>query len=113
MVSTKYTSMNEYEILKILKDKIRDILSNLEIVNIKIEAPIKGGMRTDMIVEVKIGKLRKTLLMEVKYIGEPKRAKIALFQLRKLINTYPEFYPVFVAPYISVRSREICRSEGL
>jgi hypothetical protein len=37
----------------------------------------------------------------------------AIMQLRRVARSRPDAYLVFAAPYISVRSREICKSEGI
>ncbi|MCI4326297.1 MAG: hypothetical protein L3K16_01470 [Thermoplasmata archaeon] len=60
-----------------------------------------------------MGDLRKELVIEVKSSGEPRIAEQAITQLRRLAKLRPGSYGVFAAPYISERSRELCKAEGI
>jgi hypothetical protein len=72
-----------------------------------------GGNSIDLIAKPRIGGLTKTILFEVKSIGEPRMAEQAIGELRRLARSRPDAYLVFAAPYISERAREICKSEGV
>jgi hypothetical protein len=55
----------------------------------------------------------KVLIAEVKNSGQPRLARGAVSQLLRYRNVYPGSYGVFMAPYISSASAEICRKEGV
>ena len=69
--------------------------------------------RADLMVKAQVGDLTKTLLFEVKSIGEPRMAQQAVTELRLISRSRPDAYLVFAAPYISERAREICKAEGI
>lgn len=86
---------------------------NLKIERIRQEVKTGTSERADVIAEVGVGSTRKEIVVEVKSSGEPRVAKQAITQLRRLTKLRPGSYGVFAAPYISERSREICMSEGI
>ena len=110
---TKYRSMREPEVIQELSRKLGEILPNLRMEETQFEVPIDSTTRADIIIEVSVGNIRKKLLVEVKSIGEPKLAKNAIFQLKRYVKKIPETYPVFAAPYVSERTRQICIQEGV
>ena len=67
----------------------------------------------DLLVSFRKQNDRKTLLVEVKSSGQPRLARIAVNRLLLLQLKRPRDYGVFVAPYISERSAEICKSNGI
>ena len=67
----------------------------------------------DLLVSFRQQNDRKTLLVEVKTSGQPRLARIAVNQLLLLQHKRPSDYGVFVAPYISERSAEICKSNRI
>lgn len=89
------------------------LLSSLDIEDISLEVPIDSQGRADIIVKVRTGDLKKSLLVEVKSNGEPRIVQSSIYQLKKLVGTDKRMYPVFAAPYVSERSREILTSENI
>ena len=67
----------------------------------------------DLLVSFRKQNDRKTLLVEVKSSGQPRLARVAVNQLLLLQHKRPGDYGVFVAPYISEASAEICKSNGI
>ena len=67
----------------------------------------------DLLVSFRRQNDRKTLLVEIKSSGQPLPARSAVNQLIVLQYKRPSHYGVFVAPYISERSAEICKSNGI
>ena len=53
------------------------------------------------------------ILFECKSIGQPRVARNAVNQILRNLERYPEYDGVFVAPYISPGSAEICSQEGI
>ena len=54
-----------------------------------------------------------TLFAEVKTSGQPRIARQAVNQMLRYKGKFPDAYFVFIAPYISSKSAEICESEGV
>jgi hypothetical protein len=46
-------------------------------------------------------------------IGHPKQARIAVNQLLRLRESYPDFYGIFVAPYVSPQAADVCSEAGI
>ena len=113
MYSTKFRPMNERETVTTLTDKLPILLPNMNIEDISLEVPIDKRSRADVIVKVRIGNLKKYLLIKVKSSGEPRIVQSSIYQLKKLVGPDKGTYPVFAAPYISERSRKILASENI
>ena len=113
MHSTKFRPMNEQEAITTLTEKLPILLPNMNIEDISLEVPIDKLSRADVVVKVRTGDLKKSLLIEVKSSGEPRIVQSAIYQLKKLVGTDKGIYPVFAAPYVSERSREILASENI
>ena len=67
----------------------------------------------DLLVSFRRQNDRKTLLVEIKSSGQPLSARSAVNHLLVLQYKRPGHNGVFVAPYISERSAEICKSHGI
>jgi len=68
----------------------------------------------DLVLEVRYNNNPERLLvLEYKNNGQPRLARSAVDQLLRYVQSVPRAYPVFVAPYISPRSAEICREQGV
>lgn len=72
------------------------------------EEPFVDGM-----VVIKLPEREQILLIETSPSGEPRFARGAVNQLLRYMEKYPGSYGVFMAPYISAKSAEICNSEGV
>jgi len=90
-----------------------DRLPAWQIDHIEHEArPDPTGSRVDYIVEVRIGDKPIHLIIEVKSNGQPRSVRDAADQLhRYLRNSSVHGVPIVMAPYLSPRSREVCREE--
>ena len=113
MHSTKFRPMNERETITALTKKLPSLLPNMNIEDISLEVPIDKRSRADVMIRVRTGNLKKYLLIEVKSSGEPRIVQRSIYQLKNLVGINKGIYPVFVAPYISERSREILVSENI
>ena len=60
-----------------------------------------------------IGDVAKQIVVEAKNNGEPRSARNAVNQLLRCLDSNPDAYGVFIAPYISPRSAAICRKAGI
>jgi hypothetical protein len=72
-----------------------------------------GGVEVDVLADLhfKDGSSRR-IVAEVKASGQPRIAREAVNQLFRVRAGFPDIYGVFIAPYISSRSAEICLKEG-
>lgn len=68
-----------------------------------------GDTRIDFMASVRTRDGRFRLVCEVKYSGQPRIARQACSQLLEYTRSNPRDYPVFVAPFISAQSAEICQ----
>jgi len=103
----------EAETVRRILEELPRLWPNLKIKRIQQEVRAAAGARADAIAEVGVGGLRKELVIEVKSSGEPRVAEQAITHLRRLAKLRPGSYGVFAAPYISERSRELCKAEGI
>jgi len=89
-----------------------EILGGLSIMRITREQPL-GDRRVDLVVEVRAGPLERSLVVEVKRIGEPRFAREAIFQLQTYVREVPNAYPVLAAPYLTESTRKMCKEAGV
>ncbi len=113
MYSTKFRSMNKQETVTTFTEELPILLPNMRIEDISLDVPIDKLGRADVMVKIRTGNLKKYLLIEVKSSGEPRIVQSSIYRLKKLSGINKGTYPVFVAPYISKRSREILASENI
>jgi len=69
--------------------------------------------RADAVVEVRFKDCTIRLLIEIKSLGQPKQARHAVNQLRTISSQEVRSYPVFIAPYISPATAELCRKSDI
>jgi hypothetical protein len=67
----------------------------------------------DLVVRITLPEGEQRILFECKGTGQPRIARNAVNQILRYLEKYPGYYCVFVAPYISPRSAEICSKEGI
>jgi len=73
----------------------------------------EGNLRPDLAARITLPEGEQRILLECKNVGEPRVARNAVNQILRYLERYPDYYGVFVAPYISPRSAEICSKEGI
>lgn len=101
---------NEDEIIKKAPDVFRSIFQAVPFVTVGQVAAEKRKVNTqfDLSVQIKVGNMSRTLVVETKSKGEPKYARLAINQLHDYIKNNPLCIGVFLAPYISPRSADLC-----
>ena len=82
------------------------------LLSIRRVVPIENSA-ADFIAEVETPLGTRTLLAEVKNNGQPRFAREAVNQLVRLTQALPGSTGLFMAPYVSPRSAEICRADGV
>jgi len=94
------------------KEAIRTCLRRVPFLRFSIVEAQKSlsGMQPDLVVRVSSEDGQQILVFEAKSNGQPRLAREAVNQLKL---RFPQGYGVFVAPYISPRTAEICSREGI
>lgn len=102
----------------------------IRVCDVEIEARLRGKLKVDaeigakhhlpgqycadLVVTVDAGGSRHQLVCEIKRLGQPRAAREAAAQLRYYCDHLgPSAYGVFMAPYISEASQQICREYGV
>ena len=84
------------------------------IINKRIRnSQMMGRMEVDILADLRFkdGSSQR-IVAEVKVNGQPRIAREAVNKLFRIRTEFPDVYGVFIAPYISQRSAEICLKEG-
>ena len=79
-------------------------------------APIElsgGNVGPDLAARITLPEGEQRIFLECKSVGQPRVARNAVNQILRYLERHPDYYGVFVAPYISPRSAEICSKEGI
>ncbi|MBM2827488.1 MAG: hypothetical protein HW408_20 [Actinobacteria bacterium] len=71
-----------------------------------------GGYRADLVTTVSTPAGPRYFVAEVKSVGQPRAAREAVNQLWRFRENRPDIVPVFIAPYISPVSAELCKQES-
>jgi len=78
-----------------------------------VREPSKEEAKPDLLVKIDLPDGEKYLVVEIKGNGQPRIAREAVNQLLRYRDLLPDAYGVFVAPYISPKSAEICTREEM
>jgi len=96
-----------YKAQRILLDALKNVPS------LKAVSTQKDGERVDFIIRLRSGGKSHVLLVEVRNSGQPRVAREAINQLVRYRNAFRSAHCVFMAPYISPRSAEICINDDI
>ncbi|MDG6970081.1 MAG: hypothetical protein JRN54_03110 [Nitrososphaerota archaeon] len=113
MLSSERPPVTQAETLRYILDALPEVIPSLRIEDIRREVMLGPGLRVDALANAKVGGRTQELVLEVKSLGEPRLVEQAITQLRQVVRTRPRAYPVVAAPYLSERSRGICKAEGV
>ena len=69
--------------------------------------------QTDFLVQVRIQDRPCLLMAEVKNNGQPRMARLAVYQLKEYLSKETDAYGIFIAPYISSEAGKICEEAGM
>jgi hypothetical protein len=72
-----------------------------------------GGYQADFVTSVSTPAGTRYFVAEVKTAGQPRLAREAINQLWRYREKRPDAVPVFIAPYISPQSAEICKQADI
>lgn len=75
--------------------------------------PIQKGASVDFAMQLNVSGKKQVMAVEVKRTGQPKAGREAVNGLLRWLSLNPGAYGVFMAPYISEHTAEICSREGI
>ena len=108
--------MKKTDIEKRAATAIKSCLDGVPFIRVKqIQQHKKlGNLTADLLIDLQLadGTLR-SIAVETKVNGQPRLAREAVNHLVRMQNASQGIYGVFMAPYISPDSAEICRKEGI
>jgi hypothetical protein len=108
--------MKELDIQKRAAAAIRACLGEIPFIRVKRvrEHQRQRNVEADILLDLQIkeGPSRQ-IVVEVKANGQPRLAREAINHLLRYRSEFPKAYGVFMAPYISLESAEICAKEGV
>lgn len=113
MQSIERMPKTEQETVAQLLANFPRLLEGLNIVKIEKQYRVSESYRVDLLIEVRLGKLRRKLIVEVKTLGEPRLALQAIAQLREAVKHVKSSYPVFAARYVTEATRRLCKAENV
>lgn len=71
------------------------------------------GPGADPQVWVRVQGQLRLLLVQIKNNGQPRLARLAVYELKERLGGKPEAYGIFIAPYISPAAGKICEDAGI
>jgi hypothetical protein len=103
------------EIEKKAREALNSCLSRVPFLKIEDTKrhPSKKPTMPDFLIKIALSEGEKYLVVEIKANGQPRLAREAVNQILRYRDLFPDSYGVFLAPYISSKSGEICRKEGI
>ena len=96
-------------------NELMALLSAIDAINIiDIQREVKHqNQRFDILAELEHARKKYYIVCEVKFNGQPRHVRNAIFQLKHFIRSFEKpAYPVIIAPYLSQQSQELCLAEG-
>lgn len=110
--------ITEKELIKQIKNIVPVVLNStgfIKIIKIKENAVSKVLQQSpDLSIEVQVNdKVKHTLILEIKTVGQPKYARIAISQLKEMVSKGINYYGVFASIFISNETRRICQENNI
>lgn len=99
------------EIKKQVAHRLRELFPRAQDWQELIDSHV-GEQTVDVLLRFMMGNEAKSLICEVRPVGEPRFVREALTRLRGLRERVPDSYPVVAAPYVSVQSAALIRQNG-
>lgn len=107
--------ISERELPKRVEEALTSCLGKVPFLRIKYveQEAGQGAARPDFLISLEAPVGTQTLVVEVKSAGQPRMAREAVNQLLRFSQSFPQAFPVFIAPYISPKAAEICEQAGV
>ena len=104
----KYQSLEQTAIIALQECLAR--IPFLQIDQVEQSEPNSG---TDLQVQVRVQGQSRLLLAQVKNNGQPRIARLAIYELKDRLGSKTNAYGIFIAPYISPDAGKICEDAGI
>ena len=107
--------MKAIETIQQAKEALQECLQSppfIKSVNVEKEL-FACAVRVDLVIKVQFVDREKTIFAEIMNNGQPRFARQAVIQLCQYMQGSPGSYAIFVAPYISSDSANICKEAGI
>ncbi|MGD8847105.1 MAG: type IV toxin-antitoxin system AbiEi family antitoxin [Desulfobacteraceae bacterium] len=98
------------------KSALSSCLSNvpfLKAIDMKKESKEGADQMFDITARIELAERTIKLFAEVKSSGQPRIARQAVNQMLRCKEKFPDAYFIFIAPYISPKSADICEYDGI
>ncbi|MDZ4159634.1 MAG: type IV toxin-antitoxin system AbiEi family antitoxin [Anaerolineaceae bacterium] len=92
---------------------LKDCLEKVPFLQIERIELFELGIGVDLLVQVRIQGRSRLLLAEIKNNGQPRMARLAVYELKDQLNKETDAYGIFIAPYISSEAGKICEEAGI
>ena len=110
--------MKEQEVIELAVPALKKCLGSVpetRVENARYDVPVSQDLTIDMVVKVRFRGERLTLIAAVKASGQPRRAREALWQLRRILEQtrYAHASALFIAPSVSEGTARMCLEAGV
>ena len=92
---------------------LRECLERIPFVQIERVEWSGLELGTDLRVWLRVDGQSRLLIAQVKKNGQPRLARLAVYELKDRLSGSPEAHGIFVAPYISPEAGKICEDAGI
>jgi len=100
--------VSEREVKSQLINRLTTLLPQAEVEELEADGVFQGAV-FDFVAQVRVGKVSKTLLGEIRSSGQPRYLRQVIARFEEIGITEARVYFVIAAPYISPGGMEICR----
>lgn len=104
-------TMQQPEIKRLVAQRLREIFPLAKEWEETIDTKL-GGQAADVVVRLRLGEQEKTLVCEVRSLGQPRHIREVVTRLRGFRDQFPALYPMAGSVYISPQSASILRRNG-
>lgn len=85
----------------------------IELKDIELDKRL-GNREVDLLAHISVSGHPHALVCEIKSNGQPRYVRLALLQLRSVLDRFEEdATPLLIAPYLSPEAQAMCRDEGI
>jgi len=110
--------VKEQEVTQLAVSALKKCLGSVpeaRVESARYDVPVSQDLTIDMVVRVCLRGERRTLIAEVKASGQPRRAREAIWQLRRILAhaRYAAAYALFIAPSVSESTVRMCLEAGV
>ncbi|MCK4665744.1 hypothetical protein KAU33_03295 [Candidatus Dependentiae bacterium] len=104
--------IDKRQIINLISSKFQEVFGGAVKCSEIFEVPEINGFRPDMLINTEINNKSLKIIIEYKAISRPSHLLPVIYRLKKYSESF-KGNSMIIAPYISKRSAEVCRSEGI